>query len=160
MLNWKRLTEAAMCLALIAGCASVGSDMAPADIVQQRKAGMQAAAKANGALKTQLAAPSPNTEAVKAAAASLAGAFDQVHTWWPASTQGEPSAKTKPEAFTDKAGFRKQVDGVRAASRKLGAAAKGDDIAAIKAAYEQVTPFCASCHVPYRIMPARPPAAK
>jgi len=159
MLNWKRAAEIAMCAALFAGCASMGSSMAPADIVKERQAGMKAIAKASGAMKSSLAASPADPAAIKAAAVTLSTSFDRIHTWWPESTKGEPMTKSKPEIWTNKAGFKVQVDGVRAASRKLGVAAKGNDVAAIKTAYEQVTPFCGSCHGAFRINPT-PPAKK
>jgi len=99
----------------------------------------------------ELKGDAPNLGSVRSGADTIASLAPQVATWFPAGTGpdvGKTDAKAeiwqKPEDFAAKAS-----DFTRAA-QAFQAAARGTDVAAIKAAHGDLGKSCKACHDLYR----------
>ncbi len=69
---------------------------------------------------------------------------------WTAFAAGTESAKTKPEIWSDAAGFKAVSDKYVAAANALEAAAKSGDAGQVKTAWGALAGTCKQCHEAYR----------
>ena len=120
-------------------------------IMHERHEGMEAVGKATKALKRELDKGSPDLGAIRASAAQMASLAQKSSGWFPAGT-GPNVGKTgaKPEIWQDPQDFAAKQAAFQKAAQALNAAAKGNDLGAIKARFGDLGKTCKGCHDKYR----------
>jgi len=120
-------------------------------IMHERHEGMEAVGKATKALKRELDKGSPDLGAISASAAQMASLAQKSSGWFPAGT-GPNVGKTgaKPEIWQDPQDFAAKQAAFQKAAQALNAAAKGNDLGAIKARFGDLGKTCKGCHDKYR----------
>lgn len=141
MARSKRILEAALCVALFAGCAGavVAQDVASA--VSAR----QAAMKAVGAAAGQMRASGGDPAVLKAAGKTINDNLKVFAANLPAGSGPDSgqTTKAKAEIWSDAAGFKTAMDAALTASAAL--AESGDPAGA-----QAIGRTCAGCHTGYR----------
>ena len=124
----------------------------PAQTIQMRQANYKQMGAAMKGLSDELRSATPAIAAVRRHAQLFATHAPQLLRWFPAGTGPESGIRTraKAEIWSDPEGFRRAGAGLLLASRDLSAAARGGDVAAIRAAFRALGRACAGCHDPYR----------
>ena len=120
-------------------------------VMHERHEGMEAVGKATKALKRELDKGSPDLGAISASAAQMASLAQKSSGWFPAGT-GPNVGKTgaKPEIWQDPQDFAAKQAAFQKAAQALNAAAKGNDLGAIKARFGDLGKTCKGCHDKYR----------
>jgi len=120
-------------------------------VMHERHEGMEATGKAAKGLKRELDKGSPDLAAVRASAAELANLAQKSSGWFPAGT-GPNVGKTgaKPEIWQNPQDFAAKVAAFQKAASAFNAAAKGNDVGAIKARFGDLGQSCKACHDKYR----------
>lgn len=120
-------------------------------LMHERHERMEDIGDAFKALGREIKADSPNLEAVRTHAATVARLAPEVSGWFPPGT-GPDVGKTraKPEIWQKPEDFAGRTRAFQAAARKFDAAAKAGDVAAIKAGFGELGKTCKACHDPYR----------
>ena len=120
-------------------------------LMHERHEAMEKIGKATKSASRELKSDAPNMDAVKAAAATIAQASQNVGTLFPpgsgpeaGKTHALPAVWEKPEDFAAKAHDFQQ------AATAFDAAAKSGDVAATKARFEALGKTCKACHDGYR----------
>lgn len=103
---------------------------------------------ANGAAPKSLGFP----------ARSLAKWADALPAMFNPATRALPS-RTKPEAFSERAGFLASAKAYQDATKALVAATQADDKDALNAALASTRAACKGCHDTYQVPPPPPPKA-
>jgi cytochrome c556 len=145
----KRLAVVAVAACCIAAAAAAQPMVQRIGDRQARYKQMGAAVKA---INEQLHASNPSLPVIRRNSALVARFAPQVLGWFPRGSGPETGARTRarPEIWTDAEGFR--AAGVRlvVAARGFDAAARGTDVAAIRAAMRGVAGACSGCHDDFR----------
>jgi cytochrome c556 len=142
----------AAALAAIVTAAAAAQNRAPGDTIRMRQANYKQMGAAMKGINEQLRAESPALPAIRAGSRTILGHAPQVLRWFPRGTGPEAGVRTRarPEIWTDHAGFRRAGAGLLVAARNFDAAARGRDVAAIRAAASQLARACSNCHDDYR----------
>lgn len=147
----KKVLSACIAAALGVGYAAVTiAQVKPEILVKQRQSAMTLIGKYFGPLGGMLKGSVPFDANVVARNAAYLDALAQM-PWdgFAESTQGEKT-KALPAVWTDGAKFKQSQDQLRTAVGALGAAAKGGNEGAIKAAIGDVGKACGGCHDNFR----------
>lgn len=120
-------------------------------VMHERHEGMESIGKATKALKRELDKGSPDLAAVRASAAQIASLAQKSSGWFPAGT-GPDVGKTgaKPEIWQNPQDFVAKDAAFQKAAQAFNAAAKGNDVGAIKARFGELGQSCKACHTKYR----------
>lgn len=120
-------------------------------LMHERHEGMEDIGDAFKVLGREMKADAPNLEAVRANAATVARLAPEVSKWFPAGT-GPDVGKTraKAEIWQKPEDFAAKRTAFQNAVKAFDAAAKGNDVAAIKASFGELGKTCKACHDPYR----------
>lgn len=146
-----RFSAAIVALAFGAGFAATATaQVKPETLVKQRQSAMTLQGKYFFPLVPMLQGKVPYNASVAARNAVLLDALTQM-AWdgFDASTQGEKS-RALPEIYKNPAGFKAEVDKLRAGVSTLVAATKANNEAEAKAAMGEIFKSCNSCHDSYR----------
>ena len=121
------------------------------EMMHERHEGMEDIGDGIKALKRALDAPTPDLATVRKEAAALAKIAPEASSWFPPGT-GPEAGKThaKAEIWQKPDDFAAKMRDFQAAAQRLNAAAQGDDVTAMKAAFADVGKTCKACHDPYR----------
>jgi cytochrome c556 len=121
----------------------------PEDAVKYRQSAMALIGNHFGRIFGQLKADKPNVQTIQSSAALVEtlGALP-FEAFVPDSTL--PNSKAKPEIWTEQEKFKAAAQKMQAAVAKLNTAAKGGDVAAIKAAFSDAGGTCKGCHDDFR----------
>jgi cytochrome c556 len=121
----------------------------PEDAVKYRQSAFFLMGQQMGRINGQLKADKPNLQTIQTAAGVL-NSIDALP--YEGFTPGTEQVKTraKPEAYKDTAKVKEMADKMMAEVTKLDAAAKGGDLAAIRAQFGAVGQSCKACHDQYR----------
>jgi len=155
------MTESIMRSLILLGTASlalVGVAVAqtpartPAQLIQARQAGYKQILAAFKGLNGQVRAPEPSLPAIRQHSAVLARLAPRVGGWFPAGTGPDTGVRTraKAEIWSDRATFRTRSVNFVVAARRLHAAARANDLAAVRAALPGVGGSCRECHDQFR----------
>ena len=120
-------------------------------VMHDRHEGMEDIGDAMKVASGALRKDSPDLAKVRSAAATFARYAPQVKGWYPPGT-GPDVGKTraKPEIWKKPQDFRAKALAFEKAVKAFSAAAKANDLAAIRAAHAQLGKNCKACHDPYR----------
>jgi len=120
-------------------------------LMHDRHENMEDIGDATKAVGRTLKAPSPDLAVIRDAAATYTRLAPHVASWFPPGT-GPEVGKThaKPAIWEKPDDFAQKAREFQAAVTAFDAAAKGGDVAAIKAAFGDVGKSCKACHDPYR----------
>lgn len=145
----KQFAFPAVAVAILAAATALA---APADTIRMRQANYKQIGAAMKGINEQLRSPAPSLPAIRAASRTIIGYAPQVLRWFPRGTGQEAGVRTRarPEIWADHAGFRRAGAGLLVAARDFDAAARGGDLAAIRAAAPRLAAACAACHDDYR----------
>ena len=145
----KQLILTAAAVAAILATAALA---APADTIRMRQANYKQIAAAMKGINEQLRSDTPSLPAIRAGTRTIVGFAPQVLRWFPRGTGPEAGVRTRarPEIWSDHAGFRSAGARLLVAARALDAAARGGDLAAIRAAAPELAHACSNCHDDYR----------
>lgn len=121
-------------------------------LMHDRHEGMEDIGDAMKRISRELKNETPDIDAVRSQATTIAQLAPQVTGWFPPGTGPEIDDDThamaeiwqKPEDFAAKR------NGFQQAARSFNAAAQGLDLAAIRAAHSELGKSCKSCHDSYR----------
>jgi cytochrome c556 len=121
----------------------------PEDAVKYRQSAFFLMGQQMGRINGQLKADKPNLQTIQTAAGVL-NSIDALP--YEGFTPGTEQVKTraKPEAYKDTAKVKEMADKMMAEVTKLDAAAKGGDLAAIRAQFGAVGQSGKACHDQYR----------
>ena len=124
----------------------------PAELIQNRQAGYRQIRDANKAINDQLQASEPSLATIRQNSAALVRLTPQVSGWFPAGTGPETGVRTraKAEIWARPQEFRTAAVNLVVAARRLDAAARGNDVAAIRAAHGALGRTCSACHDQFR----------
>jgi len=148
----KRFLLAGLALALGTGYTLTAfSQVKPEVLVKQRQAAMTLQGKYFGPLAGMAQGKVPYDAGVVAYNASLLDALSRM-PWdgFAESTKGEKATRALPAVYADPAKFKQAQDQLHTAVGALGAAAKGGNEAAVKAAVGDVNKACGNCHDNFR----------
>ena len=120
-------------------------------LMHERHENMEAIGKAVKIANRALRSDSPDLQAIRSSAASIAGFAPKARAWFPAGT-GPDVGKTmaKPAIWQNPADFRRKMDDFNTAARSFNVAAKGGDLPRIRSAFANLGKTCKACHEPYR----------
>lgn len=124
----------------------------PEDAIKYRQAAFTLMGNNMGRINGQLKAATPNVQAIQQAAARVEFAsMLPFEAFIPGSeTGGNPATRAKEGVFKDTDKIKKLSEDMQAAVAKLNTAAKGGDVAAIRAAFGDAGKACKACHDDYR----------
>jgi cytochrome c556 len=120
-------------------------------IMHERHEGMEEIGDAMKLVSRELKASNPDLARVRDGAATIARLAPQVSGWFPPGT-GPDVGKTeaKAEIWQRPEDFAAKRDSFQTAAQRFNAAARGNDLAAIRAAHGELGKSCKACHDPYR----------
>lgn len=120
-------------------------------LMHERHENMEAIGKAVKIANRALRSDSPDLQAIRSSAASIAGFAPKARNWFPAGT-GPDVGKTmaKPAIWQNPADFRRKMNDFNTAARSFNVAAKGGDLPRIRSAFANLGKTCKACHEPYR----------
>jgi cytochrome c556 len=121
----------------------------PEDAVKYRQSAMALIGNHFGRIFGQLKADKPNVPAIQSSAA-LVETLSTLPFEAFVPDSALPNSKAKPEIWTDQEKFKAAAQKMQAAVAKLNTAAKGGDVAAIKAAFSDAGGTCKGCHDDFR----------
>lgn len=130
--------------------APVAGEQATA-LMKERHDGMEDIGDAMKLVSGQLRGDSPDLAKVREGAATMARLAPEVTGWFPPGT-GPDVGKTraKPEIWQKPDDFAAKTRTFQQAAQAFDAAARGDDLTAIRAAHGELGKSCKACHDPYR----------
>ena len=119
--------------------------------MHDRHEGMEEIGDTMKLVTAELKKDSPDLAKVRGAAATFARYAPQVKGWYPPGT-GPDVGKTraKVEIWQKPQDFAAKAAAFERSARAFNAAARGSDIAAIRAAHADLGKNCKACHDPYR----------
>jgi len=120
-------------------------------VMHERHEGMESVGKNTKAIKRELDAASPNLATVRGSAAQIANLSAKASGWFPAGT-GPDVGKTgaKPEIWQNQKDFAAKLTAFQKAAQAMDAAAKGNDVGAMKTRFADMGGTCKACHDKYR----------
>lgn len=124
----------------------------PAQLIQNRQAGYKQINIAFRGVLEQVRADEPSLPTIRQHAATIARLAPHVSGWFPRGTGPEAGVRTraKMEIWSNGPAFRTASVNLVVAARQLDAAARGTDIAAIRAAHQALGRTCSGCHDQFR----------
>lgn len=134
------------------GVATAAFALGPADTIRMRQANYKQMAAAMKGINDQLRGGSPSNSEIRRNSALIVRHSLQVLNWFPRGTGPESGVRTraKPEIWSDRRGFTRAGARLLVAARQLDRAARGGDIAQVRAAVPPVQRACGGCHEAYR----------
>ena len=146
--------DAAAGAAAAAAAAPLGKAVSGAQakkVMHDRHEGMEEIGDTMKLVSAELKKDSPDMAKVRGAAAIFARYAPQVKGWYPPGT-GPDVGKTraKPEIWQKPQDFRAKAIAFERSAAAFNAAARGSDLAAIRAAHAELGKNCKACHDPYR----------
>jgi cytochrome c556 len=120
----------------------------PEDAIKYRQSVLTVQARAFGALNAMNKGDVPFNAAAAQTQAHIISTLATLP--WTAFGAGTESPKTKPEIWTDAAGFKAASDKYVTTAQALDTAAKTGDANAIKTAWGAYAATCKACHDAYR----------
>jgi cytochrome c556 len=132
--------------------AMLASGMTARQAVEARSLHMKDLGGSFKSVKDQLTLSSPNLALVRAAAAEVRTASDDLASWFPAGTGPETGLEMRSlrEVWTDAPGFARAAESFRGEAKTLAEVAQGTDTAAMASQAQAVGRTCAGCHDGYR----------
>ncbi|MFN7177453.1 MAG: c-type cytochrome [Thermaurantiacus sp.] len=123
-----------------------------AGVIEARQENFKAIGRANKAIQDELKRPRPSLDVIRANAAALERASQQIPRGFPAGSGPEAGVKTEalPAIWRNPAGFAEAANRNLAATRALRAAADGGDLARIRQSAGALGPTCKACHDAFR----------
>ncbi len=120
-------------------------------IMHDRHEGMEENGDAMKLVSAELKKDSPDLAKIRGAAATFARYAPHVKGWYPPGT-GPDAGKTraKAEIWQKPQDFRAKAVAYEKSVQAFSAAARGNDLAAIRAAAGNLGKACKACHDPYR----------
>ncbi len=120
-------------------------------LMKERHENYEKIGKAMKSIGRTLKSDSPDLAVVRSGADTIAGLAPQVKSWFPAGT-GPDIGKTeaKAEIWQKNEDFNAKADDFVRAATAFQAAARGGDLAAIRAAQGDLGKSCKTCHDLYR----------
>jgi cytochrome c556 len=144
-------------LAVAGGLATLGAPAhaqfnKPEDAIRYRQSALFLMGNHMGRINAQLKAATPNMQVIQSSAAVVEVASKLPYEAFIPGTEtgGTPATRAKPEVFKDTDKFKQLAEKMQGEVVKLNAAAKGGDIAAIRAQFGDVGKSCKACHDDYR----------
>lgn len=136
----------------VIGLVGVAVAQTPAQRIAARQGHYKQMGAAMKGINDTLHSGSPDLALVRRNSAVLLRFAPQVLTWFPRGSGAEAGVRTRarPEIWSDWPGFQRAGAGLLVATRQLDAAARGGDLAAIRAAVPQAAHACSACHDDYR----------
>ena len=124
----------------------------PAELIANRQAGYKQIQAAMKGIGDQFRASEPSPPVIRQHSAALARLTPQVGGWFPRGTGPEAGVRTraKAEIWSEPQRFRSASVDLVVAARRLEAAARGSDTAAIQSAYRALGATCSACHDRFR----------
>lgn len=124
----------------------------PAQLIRNRQAGYKQIGAAFRGVQEQVRASEPSLPTLRQHAATLARLAPQVSGWFPAGTGSEAGVRTRalPAIWTNGPAFRTASVNLVVAARQLDTAARGTDVASIRAAAQALGRTCGGCHDQFR----------
>ena len=121
-------------------------------LFHERHEGMEAIGKATKTVKQTLDSGSPDTTAIKTAAARIDGLAQKSSGWFPAGTGQTVLPKTRalPAIWEKPEDFAAKDRNFAQAASALKAAADSGDVEAVKARFADLGKTCKACHDTYR----------
>ena len=134
----------------VAPAAPVSSEQAQA-IFHERHEGMEDMSDAAKVIGRELKSDNPDLEAIRASAKKITDFAPHAASLFPPGT-GPDVGKTgaKPEIWQNPQDFTAKAADFQKAAQAFGAAAQGNDLAAIKATWADLGNTCKACHDKYR----------
>ncbi len=120
----------------------------PEDAIKYRQSVLTVQARAFGALNAMNKGDVPFNAAAAQTQAHIISTLAALP--WTAFGAGTENAKTKPEIWSDAAGFKAASDKFVATAQALDTAAKTGDANAVKTAWGAYAATCKACHDAYR----------
>lgn len=120
----------------------------PEDAIKYRQSALTVQARAFGAINAMNKGDVPFNAANAQAQAHIIATLSSLP--WNAFGAGTESAKTKPEIWSDAAGFKSAADKYQSAAAALEVAAKSGDAGQVKTAWGALAGTCKVCHDAYR----------
>lgn len=120
----------------------------PEDAIKYRQSVLTVQARAFGAINAMNKGDIPFNAASAQANAHVISTLASLP--WSAFGAGTENAKTKPEIWSDAAGFKASSDKYVAAANALEVAAKSGDANQVKTAWGALAGTCKQCHDAYR----------
>lgn len=120
-------------------------------VMHERHEGMEAIGKANKAIKRELDGSSPDLATVRTNASKINELVQKSAHWFPPGT-GPDVGKTgaKMDIWEKPQDFGAKLTEFQAAAQAFDKVASGSDVAAIKAAFDNLGKSCKACHDSYR----------
>lgn len=120
-------------------------------IMHERHEGMESIGKASKAANRELGGSSPDLAVVRSSADRIATLSRQASNWFPAGT-GPQAGNTgaKPEIWRSPRDFGVKLSAFQKAALAFNAAARGNDVGAIKLRFAELGQTCKACHDRYR----------
>jgi cytochrome c556 len=124
----------------------------PEDAIRYRQSAMVLIGNHMWRINEQLKSANPDVQVIQRSAAVVEVASKlPFEAFVPGSeTGGTPATRAKPELFKDMDKVKSLAEKMQGEVVKLNAAAKGGDIAAIKAQFGETGKSCKACHDDYR----------
>ena len=120
----------------------------PEDAIKYRQSVLTVQARAFGALNAMNKGDVPFNAAAAQSQAHIIATLATLP--WTAFGAGTENAKTKPEIWSDAAGFKAASDKYVAAANALETATKTGDAGAIRTSWGALAATCKACHDAYR----------
>lgn len=148
----KLSTKIAAAVLTIGAASTAAWALSPADTVVQRQAAYKDVARANKAIRDELAKPAPAIAFLRTNATSLHRAARRTGQLFTRGSGPEAGVKTGalPIIWTQFGEFRSRHVNFVAAAKGVETAARGGNIDAIKAAMGKLGPNCKACHDIYK----------
>ncbi len=148
----KAAIATAALLAIGALAAAETPATAPPEAIAARQSGFKKMGAAMKALGDQLKSDTPATEAMLAAATTIAATASNQGALFPAGSGPAPGLVTAalPNIWTDRGTFDMQMASLVAQSGKLVAVAENGDVEAIRAQVKATGATCGACHHQFR----------
>ena len=123
-----------------------------ASVVQARSDYFHGLGKSFKGLHDELKAPSPDLAKVRQYTGDLAARAPNLPAQFPAGSGPAPGVKTeaKAEIWTNPVEFKQDAAALATAASALNTAAQGSDVAAIRAATDNLGKTCKTCHMTFR----------
>jgi len=148
-----KLLHSVLVAATVIAAAPASAQFAkPEDAILYRQSAFVLMGNHMGRINGQLKADSPNVDAIRNSAAVIEAASKLPYEGFIAGTEtgGARATRVKAEYFKDAAKVKNLAEKMQSEVSKLAAAAKGGDVAAIRAQFGETGKSCKSCHDDFR----------
>lgn len=147
----KNFSVLLMASALLALTGSAMAHMGAKGIVKERMEVMQAVGKAMKSVSGMARGKTPfDGQKVVKTAGEIAAHGQRIISLFPEGS-GQGVSEASPKIWQDPDGFKESAGRMVRAAQVLGAAARTDDTAVVKAAFRALSKTCGGCHKKFRI---------